>query len=256
MNTQQTGKASTSNQAYWAQVVVLGLVVGLSLQFSQAWTNAPGAPTGGNVSGPITTSAVAQTKTGTLSILDSFNVTKNATLGNFVSVRQTTGLCLGAAGSEVCKKSWDEVAVPSKAVMAFNSANCPAGWVPYARAEGRNIIGLDAGSPTLNALQNVGGRESVLLQSTQIPASDHYHNILRNVIVDKGDGLGDNDRPWNANNLYLSDETNIGGDTEYDLQPQASAPNVGRTSTALVPSLRTPVPLMDPYVVLLYCMKS
>lgn len=69
MNTQQTSKSSTSNRAYWAQVVVLGLVVGFGLQFAQAaWTTPPATAPGGTITGPITTSNVTQRKEGRLNV--------------------------------------------------------------------------------------------------------------------------------------------------------------------------------------------
>ena len=52
--------------AYWLQVVSLGLIMGLGLQFAQAWTAPPAAPLAGNVAGPLTTSSVTQTKPGAL----------------------------------------------------------------------------------------------------------------------------------------------------------------------------------------------
>lgn len=54
--------------SYWLSVVALGLVVGLSVQFVQAWTNPTTPPPGGNVAGPLTTGAVAQEKIGALTV--------------------------------------------------------------------------------------------------------------------------------------------------------------------------------------------
>jgi hypothetical protein len=53
---------------YWLKVISLGLILGLGIQFAQAWTSPTLPPPGGNVSGPITTSATAQYKTGMLGI--------------------------------------------------------------------------------------------------------------------------------------------------------------------------------------------
>jgi microcystin-dependent protein len=304
MNTQQTSSAISSNRAYWAQVVTLGLIVGLGLQFAQAWTPPPGAPPAGNVGAPLTTSADSQTKGGRLILLQDLSVGTNAIVGtasmgrwafnptgayfghkdlnqtvngNYAIMQSTQnnntyvnaapggsvifradgaavdmakvtkdGFCLGTSG---CKKSWDEVSgIPAGAVMAFNLNSCPSGWSAYGASAGRNIVGIDPGNIAYDALGERGGRDSVTLSSTQIPASDHYHNMIYNAKV-RSDG-------WGGANIYLVDESNQGGDTEYDLGGSPSAPNVGRTSTALVPSPRTPVPVMDPYVVLRYCVKS
>jgi len=51
---------------YWARVVTLGIVVGFGLQFASAWTNPSTTPPLGNVSGPITTSVIAQYKAGAI----------------------------------------------------------------------------------------------------------------------------------------------------------------------------------------------
>lgn len=50
--------------AYWLKVVSLGMILGLGLQFAQAWVPPASDPPAVNVAGPITTSAIAQVKTG------------------------------------------------------------------------------------------------------------------------------------------------------------------------------------------------
>lgn len=49
---------------YWLKVISLGLLLGLGIQFTQAWTNPAAAPPGGSVSGPLTTGNGDQTKSG------------------------------------------------------------------------------------------------------------------------------------------------------------------------------------------------
>lgn len=62
-------KTKIAKQAtYWLSIVAIGLVVGLSIQFVQAWTEPSVAPPGGNVGAPINTSATAQTKSGILTV--------------------------------------------------------------------------------------------------------------------------------------------------------------------------------------------
>lgn len=60
----------TQKSVYWMKVISLGLILGLGIQFAEAWTNPDPiiAPPGGNVSGPITMSGVAQYKTGKLGV--------------------------------------------------------------------------------------------------------------------------------------------------------------------------------------------
>jgi len=61
--------------AYWLKVVSLGMVLGLGLQFAQAWTAPTQAPPLESVSGPITTGATSQTKAGPLVVGNAFMVT-------------------------------------------------------------------------------------------------------------------------------------------------------------------------------------
>jgi hypothetical protein len=53
---------------YWLKVISLGLILGIGIQFAQAWTNPLVAPPSGNVSGPLTTSNAGQIKEGNLAI--------------------------------------------------------------------------------------------------------------------------------------------------------------------------------------------
>jgi hypothetical protein len=55
--------------AYWSGVVVLGLVLGLSIQFVRAWTEPTDAPPNGNVGAPINTGPFGQFKQGVLQVL-------------------------------------------------------------------------------------------------------------------------------------------------------------------------------------------
>lgn len=53
---------------YWLKVISLGLILGLGIQFAQAWTSPTAAPPNGNVSGPLTTSGIGQIKQGPLAL--------------------------------------------------------------------------------------------------------------------------------------------------------------------------------------------
>ena len=64
----QTKRSFAMKVTYWLKVVSLGLVLGLGLQFAQAWTAPTVAPPGGNVSGPVTLGVGAQYKTGKLGV--------------------------------------------------------------------------------------------------------------------------------------------------------------------------------------------
>ncbi len=95
MNTQQTTAPSKSNRAYWAQVVTLGLVVGLGLQFAQANWQAPTASApGGVITAPVTTSSATQRKEGRLivgGILDGEGVIRSGTslIGTNIRTRES-----------------------------------------------------------------------------------------------------------------------------------------------------------------------
>ncbi|MFH0930069.1 MAG: hypothetical protein V1814_02345 [Candidatus Moraniibacteriota bacterium] len=57
------------NAVWWSGVAMIGLILGLSLQFVRAWTEPTQAPPGGNVGAPINTSAITQIKNGVLGVL-------------------------------------------------------------------------------------------------------------------------------------------------------------------------------------------
>ena len=61
-------KNATFNLTYWLGIVVLGVTLGLILQFARAWTEPSQAPPGGNVGAPINTGSQTQTKSGSLNV--------------------------------------------------------------------------------------------------------------------------------------------------------------------------------------------
>lgn len=54
--------------SYWLSVIVIGIALGLGLQFVRAWTEPTEAPPNGNVGAPINTGSNTQTKAGALSV--------------------------------------------------------------------------------------------------------------------------------------------------------------------------------------------
>ena len=54
--------------SYWMSVIVVGIVLGISLQFVKAWTEPASIAPNGNVGAPINASGVTQTKTGLLGV--------------------------------------------------------------------------------------------------------------------------------------------------------------------------------------------
>jgi trimeric autotransporter adhesin len=58
----------SKNIGYWTSVVVVGITLGLALQFAKAWTEPTLPPPGGNVGAPLNTSGIGQFKEGGLMI--------------------------------------------------------------------------------------------------------------------------------------------------------------------------------------------
>lgn len=54
------------NAVWWSGVIMVGLILGISLQFVRAWTEPSQAPPGGNLGAPINTGNNLQTKIGSL----------------------------------------------------------------------------------------------------------------------------------------------------------------------------------------------
>lgn len=81
---------------YWLRVISLGLVVGISIQFVQAWTAPVAAPPAGNVSGPLTIANASQTKSGGDISLGGGG---NLYAGGFVAAPT---LCIGSD----CRTAW------------------------------------------------------------------------------------------------------------------------------------------------------
>jgi hypothetical protein len=55
-------KTNLQKISYWASVSVIGIIIGISLQFTKAWTEPTATAPGGNIGAPITTGNVPQTK--------------------------------------------------------------------------------------------------------------------------------------------------------------------------------------------------
>jgi hypothetical protein len=59
-------QATKKQIIYWLGVIVVGIALGLALQFVRAWTEPTTAPPNGNVGAPVNTSSIWQTKWGQL----------------------------------------------------------------------------------------------------------------------------------------------------------------------------------------------
>jgi hypothetical protein len=90
---------------YWLSVIVIGIALGLGLQFVRAWTEPATAPPGGNVGAPINTSATAQTKAGGFNILGFLGVGINSPTKQIDAageIKSRTGFCI----NDSCISSW------------------------------------------------------------------------------------------------------------------------------------------------------
>lgn len=86
-------KQKTKKQViYWFSVIVVGIALGLALQFVRAWTEPAQAPPGGNLGAPINTGAQNQTKQGGIT----------ARTLTAATVTGTTQLCIGTD----CRTTW------------------------------------------------------------------------------------------------------------------------------------------------------
>lgn len=77
---------------YWFSVIVIGIALGLAIQFVRAWTEPTSAPPDGNLGAPINTSDLAQTKEGDLKSGGTITASK---------------FCLGAS----CITSWPTMSI-------------------------------------------------------------------------------------------------------------------------------------------------
>lgn len=180
--------------------------------------------------------------------------------------------------------------VPTGAVMAFNLASCPTGWIDYVGARGRMVVGAasaGAGSQpqTYGSLpvNGIYGGPYFTLGIANIPPHSHQVRLvqsnggeLQNYPVDFNwamkDNLeyqvhiwpGGNTRPWSQLNCNYSTSSECllvaNGD---GLGPYAHAtgsirPATGDVNAVVVPAGANPnpIPIAPPMVALLYCQKS
>jgi prepilin-type N-terminal cleavage/methylation domain-containing protein len=123
--------------------------------------------------------------------------------------------------------------IPSGAVLAFNLASCPTGWIVSDGTSGtvdlggKNIVGI---SPT-KLLGSSAGEENHLLRVNELAPHNHQYDDVTPTNKETDAKAGDND-------------TNVG-----------SFKTIERT-TGIGPSgAQVPFNVMDPYVALLYCQK-
>ncbi|MFZ1720283.1 MAG: hypothetical protein WAU28_02925 [Candidatus Moraniibacteriota bacterium] len=95
---------------YWMKVVSLGLILGIGIQFAQAWTSPLSAPPGGTISGPLTTGNDSQAKTGNLA-LNASNLYQHALIisGGDILASGSNGSAFGSVTLQGSKGDWSGI---------------------------------------------------------------------------------------------------------------------------------------------------
>jgi len=221
------------------------VVVGVG--FVQAWTGPTATPPANNTPAPINVGVIKQEKDGIFGSKGFYSLGtgwfSTTTRASWPPLNLTLGIN-GAVGATQycddnganCKTMTELGGSPTGAVMAFDLASCPTGWTAYTAANGRNIIGTGT-SGTVgavshvrgNATTGVGGEEKHVQTIAEMAYHNHFAGNLDQTLGYKGG--------TNTNSYIFSGY---------------SAPTWGTSYTGG----STAMPVMDPYIALLYCKKS
>lgn len=225
-------------------IIMALVVVGVGV-VQAAWSPPTAPPPADNTPAPINVSTVTQEKGGIFGSKGFYSLgtgwfstttraapwpPANLTLGINGAVGATQYCDDNGAN---CKTMTELGGSPTGAVMAFDLASCPSGWTAYTAANGRNIIGTGTsgtvGAVTHvrgNATTGVGGEEKHVQTIAEMAYHNHYAGNL------------DNNLGYKIGNGYI-----FSG---------ASSPTWGTSYTGGSNAM----PVMDPYIALLYCKKS
>ena len=144
--------------------------------------------------------------------------------------------------------------VPSGAVMAFESENCPDGWTRYEKADGRFIMGTEAKwfDPFIRKqVSNIGstwGNWNIQLTIDQLPS--HYFYIAWKYVDNNHDYF------WNSRSPYLTTKRkadSVDSNYWYDLNGTRNTPEYFKTNTIWNGNA---INIQNPYIKLLYCKKN
>ncbi|EKE20095.1 MAG: hypothetical protein ACD_8C00056G0020 [uncultured bacterium] len=95
-------KTKLKKITYWTGVSIVGIIVGISLQFARAWTEPGSAPPAGNVGAPINISTNPQIKTGSIGVSSGLIYAGALHSPNAIGDVKGTRLCIG----NDCANSW------------------------------------------------------------------------------------------------------------------------------------------------------
>ena len=131
---------------YAAKVIMLGLILGLGIQFAWSWKPPTEAPPGGNVTAPITATLAtneAQTRASALGIMAPLTVWNVGGQDNYIA---TPKICINNnnSGTENCIGAWDEVSGGGTSVI--NRDMNAFAWFTWSDTAGiiasKNISGI------------------------------------------------------------------------------------------------------------------
>jgi hypothetical protein len=199
-----------------------------------------GTVRGSLLTGTITTAAQPNiTSLGTLvSLIVSGNINAANVSGNHfgngagLSNINASNISGAVANASYATTAGSISSIPSGTKMLFAQTSAPTGWTKITSNDdaalrvvsGTASSGGTVGFTTAFAAKTVSGTTgSTSLSEAQIPS--HYHLAATNIKVSSG-----NVSPFGSS-TYLARETDIGGDTEYNLQATSSAPDSLRTSS-------------------------
>jgi microcystin-dependent protein len=121
---------------------------------------------------------------------------------------------------------YEQLELPSGAVMAFNLARCPSGWADFEELRGRTIVGSGHGEGlTQRGLHETGGEETHTLTIDEMPKHSHYVSSATADTATPGSQL-----PFKKHSKTQWPTSSVGN-------------NIGHNN-------------MQPYMALLYCQKE
>lgn len=124
----------------------------------------------------------------------------------------------------------DPSAIPTGTVVAFDLDACPDGWTQFSAANGRAIIGTSPGAGPISQRTrgDIGGSETHLLTVEELPSHTHQQTVWN---TEGGGG-------WSLSGVYNTQGI------------------VNTTQTTGTTGGDEPHNNMQPFVVLLYCIKT